>query len=587
MRQDLRLNNDSNSARKVYLSSAAFLLLLLTPFVYPGYFPSDVNILTACAAGFLFILTTLIEKKHIIILPKRFLAVVLTLFCIQLWLYASGQLLSTSSWALQTVLYASAALLFVLGASVPTSSLRRWIHLYLLVACLWSSVGLFVWLGGTNGKALEFGPITSVLAPAIKLAGPFNQGNIFAGLVGFALIFSHWLAWKEQKIRYAIAVAFFTAMLFDTLSRGEWLAYLFIAACLLFALKPNAREAMRCFIIPWLCGLSAGFILAHFSQPSLIGSDGISGLVNSAGATMEARLTIWATALSIFLHTPLVGSGWGQYAPQSWLAAPAASDLMARFGLSHHLVSNYASGHNLILHLMAEGGILVLLPLCWGLWHLIKTSCRLLARPHNIRITFSLAAISFIIQSQVNITFTKPLPLLLTVFFIGIAMAPTLRRKSWKLPVSAPMISATAAATAAFIFWATPTVIQWFQAERALYAFDLDDQASAKTLAGFATIPRIGAIPSIWLGYKVATTNSHTGLLKWLTPPLRNAVHDIPMVAGYQVLFYTLGSTDALQEACRVGQLIKAQHFVNERNNQIYQDICDGKPFEQYHFGTN
>jgi len=569
------------------LSSAAFLLLLLTPFAYPGFFPYDVNILTASAAALLFTLTIMFEKKQPIILPKRLIAVVLILFGIQRWLYASDQLLSHSSWSLQAVLYASALLLFILGASAPTSSLRRCIHLYLLVACLWSLVGLFVWLGGTNGLPLKFGLITSTMAPAIKLAGPFNQGNIFAGMIGFALIFSHWLAWKEQKIRYAIAVAFFTAMLFDTLSRGEWLAYLFIVACLLFALKPNAREAMRCFIIPWLCGLTAGLMLSHFSQPSLAGSEGIMSIASTAGASIEARLTIWATACAMFLQSPLTGVGWGQYAAQSWLVAPAASELMQQFGLSHHLASNYASGHNLILHLMAEGGILVLLPFCWALWHLIKISCRLLARPHNIRITFALAAISFIIQSQVNITFTKPLPLLLTVFFTGIAMAPALRRKSWKLPVSAPMISATALVTAAFIFWAIPTVIQWFQAERALYVFDLDDQASAKTLASFATIPRIGAIPSIWLGYKVATTNSHTGLLQWLTPPLRNAVHDLPMVAGYQVLFYSLDSIGALQEACRVGRIIEAQHFVNERNNQAYQDACDGKQFNHYHFGTH
>jgi len=567
------------------ISSAAFMLLLLTPFAYPGFFPADVNILSACAASLLFTLAILFEQKQSIILPKFFLAVILILFAVQLWLYGSGQLLSSSSWLLQAALYASATLLFILGASVPETSLQRWVHLYLLAVAIWSIVGLFVWLGGTHGQALEIGPVTCALAPAIKLAGPFNQGNIFAGLIGFAIIFSHWLAWKEKKIRYIIAVAFFTAMLFDTLSRGEWLAYLVIVASFFFALRPNRAETLRCFITPWFCGLSAGLMLAHFSQPSLTGSDGIAGLVNSASATMEARLTIWATAFSIFLHTALVGSGWGQYAPQSWLAAPAASDLMTRFGLSHQLTNAYFSAHNLFLHLMAEGGLIILLPLLWGIWRLLQATHRLLVRPHNIRICFALAAISFMIQSQFNITFTKPLPLLLTAFFVGIAMAPALRRNSWRLHTTSSVIGFATVSTVVFMIWSTPTVIQWFAAERALYSFDINNEQSAKKLAGFANTPRIGALPSIWIAYNVAKTGSHSGLLQWVLPPLKAATHDLPLLASYQLLFYSLDSTEALPEACRVGQLIQAQHLVNESNNQAYQDTCDGKPFDRYQFG--
>ncbi|WP_018295307.1 O-antigen ligase family protein [Mariprofundus ferrooxydans] len=568
-------------------SSAAFLLLLLTPLAYPGFFPHDVNILTACAGSLLLSLAIMFEQRRSIVLPTQLLTVILALFAIQLWLYGSDHLLSVSTWKLQTTLYASAALLFTLAISIPASNLKWLLQLYLLAASLWAVIGLYVWLGGTQGQALKIGSVTLALAPAIKLAGPFNQGNIFAGLIGFALIFSHWLAWKERKIYYAIAIAFFTAMLFDTLSRGEWLAYLVTATALFIALRPSRAEALRCFIIPWLFGISAGLILTHFSQPSLAGTDGISGLVSSAGASMEERLTIWATALSIFLQAPFVGSGWGQYAPQSWLAAPAASDLMNHLGLSHNLANTYFSAHNLFLHLMAEGGLTMLLPVLWGIWRLLKTTCRLIRRPHNIRICFALAATSFIIQSQVNITFTKPLPLLLTAFFAGIAMAPALRRNSRRLHATSPILASAAIITAVFILWATPVVIQWFAAERALYSFDINNQESAKKLANFANTPRTGAIPSIWIAYNVATTGSHSGLLQWVIPPLRAATHDLPLVATYQVLFYSLGGTGALQEACRVGRIIEAQHFVNEKNNQAYQDVCNGKPLEHYHFGMH
>jgi len=571
---------------RMSVSTAAFLLLLLTPFVYPGFFPGDVNILTACAAALLLMLALLIEKPRFLILPKYVLAVVLILFAVQLYLYVSGQLLSDSSWLLQAMLYATASALFIVACCIPVNRLTQWLRLYLLAAALWSLVGLFVWLGGTHGEALKIGPVTLALAPALKLAGPFNQGNIFAGLIGFALIFSHWLAWKEKKIRYAIAAAFFTAMLFDTFSRGEWLAYLLTAGLLLFALKPKATELMRCFIIPWLCGLAAGLILAHFSQPSLAASEGVRSIVNSAGASLEARLTIWATALTLFLHAPMIGTGWGQYALQAWLAAPAASDLMTHFGLTHHLVNAYFSAHNLILHLMAEGGLLILAAFLMALWKLIQVTLHLLRKPHNIQLCCALAVISFIIQSQVDISFTKPLPLLLTAFFAGIATAPALRRNCWMLPVSAPIISGGAIIISAYLFWATPIVMQWFSAEKALYAFNINNEASAKRLAAVSNIPRIGALPAIWLGYNVAATGSHTGLLKWIIPSLRAATHDLPLISSYQVLFYALSNTGAFQQACKAGQLIEDQDFTGEENRQAYQDACNGKRPSRYNFSS-
>ncbi|PIP01426.1 MAG: hypothetical protein COW18_12290 [Zetaproteobacteria bacterium CG12_big_fil_rev_8_21_14_0_65_54_13] len=568
------------------VTSATFLLLLLTPFAYPGFFPHDVNLLLACTASMLLCLALLVEQKRPIPLPKTLLVISLLLIATQLWLYSSGQLISTTNWQLQAILYATAVLLFVFGGSVSTCELKRLLQLYLLAAALWSLVGLFVWLGGTHGQPLLMGPVTLALAPALKLAGPFNQGNIFAGLIGFALLFSHWLAWKEKHTGYFIATAFFTAMLFDTLSRGEWLAYLLCVGCLLFALKPNTREMMRCFILPWLLGLMTGALILQLSEPALAEPNGIAMLASTAGATMEARLIIWATAISIFMQAPLTGSGWGQYAPQSWLAAPAASKLLNHFGLSHYLASNYLSAHNLFLHLMAEGGLIVLLPLLWGIGRLLQVTFRLFKQPHSIRLCFALAALSFILQSQVNITFTRPLPLLLTALFAGIAMAPALRRNCWRVSARGPAIGAMAITIATFLIWASPTVMQWFTAERALYNFDINNAESAKRLASFANIPRVGALPSIWIAYNVATTGSHRGLLQWVTPPLRAATHDLPIATSYQILFYTLTSSGKLQEACSVGRLIEAQHFPWEHNEQAYQDACSGKAPDRYYFGN-
>ncbi|TLS67346.1 O-antigen ligase family protein [Mariprofundus erugo] len=565
-------------------SAIAFIALLATPLAYPGFFPHDVNILSASAATLLFVIAIAFENRGAILLPTKFLTALGLLVSIQLWLYGSQQLLSVSTWLLQLLLYSMAGLMFVAGASVPVKSLQRWLQLYLLAAILWSAIGLFVWLGGTDGEALRVGPFTITMPPAIKLAGPFNQGNVFAGLTGLALLFSHWFAWKKKHWKYVVAATFFTAMLFDTLSRGGWLAFSLSIAALLFAIKPDKQTWLRCFLLPWLCGITMGVLLSHYSQPALAHEQSMISVINTAGTSLTARLTIWATALAEFLQAPFTGNGWGQYAARSWLVAPQAASLLASAGQPHQLANVYFSAHNLFLHIMAEGGIIALLATLTALWSLMACSIRLLKKAHNIRICYALAAIAFIIQSQINIIYTKPVPLLLFAFFAGVAMAPRLRRYNRKHHLHRIILILLPIMTALYLIWSTPVIMQWFRAEKALYAFDFNDEASVKTLASFTDTARIGAIPAIWITYQVAVTGQHRGLLKWSIPPLTQVTRDLPLIPSYQLLFYALAGTGSLQQACKIGEIISNQHFSLDHNNKAYQESCTGKVPAEYNF---
>lgn len=567
-------------------SAIAFAVLLITPMAYPGFFPHDVNILLASAAALLFVIAVIFENKGAILIPKHFLAALGLLACIQLWLYGHDLLLSISAWQLQILLYGMAALMFIAGATVSHASLQQWLKLYLLAALLWSAVGLLVWLGGTDGQALQIGPFTIAMPPALKLAGPFNQGNIFACMMCFAMLFSHWFAWREKRWHYMVAASFFTAMLFDTLSRGGWLACALTLAALLFAIKPDRQSWLRYFLLPWLCGITIGILLSHYSQPALTTEQSMVSIVHTASTSFAARLMIWATALAEFLQAPLTGNGWGQYAAQSWMVAPQAGDILEWTGQAYQPSSIYFSAHNLFLHIMAEGGIFTLLAALTALGWLLASSWKLLKKAHNIRVCYALAAIAFVIQSQINIVFTKPLPLLLFAFFAGCAMAPQLRYHQARKHLPRIMMASLPVAAMLCLLWITPVIAQWFKAERALYTFAFNHETSVKKLASFADTARIGAIPAIWITYQVATTGQHRGLLKWAVAPLTQATRDLPLIPSYQLLFYALANTGSLQSACKTAQIIQAQHFSSDHNHAAYREACMGKMPTHYNFSA-
>lgn len=565
------------------ISKGAFAFILLTPLVFPGFFPFDVNLVLAVSAALLFISITSFELRSLYI-PKAFSLAIVTVLVLQLTLSINGNVLAPEIWRLQTLGYLAAAGLFFAGTSTPASSLRSWMHLYIAVAVLWSIIGLFIWLGGTGGSPLEIGPITMALAPALKLAGPFNQGNIFATAIGFAWLFSHWLFIRSRKPIYVLMAVFFTAMLFDSLSKGGWAAFTLAIILLLFAMKPKSSLVAKKLIPMWLSGFALGLIFLEFSQPR-IESDAFLSVVH-AGASLDARLLIWASAFAEFLSSPWTGIGWGQFPAEFWGAnADAQLWLEENMGVKNSLYSNAMSAHNMIFHTLAEAGVIAGLLLIWGIWRLLRITITLLVNGNSQRLPFALAATAFVIQSQFNISFTQPVPLLMAAFFTGIAFAPWLRRKSWVLKTEAPIRYLVLIIALTGLIWAAQLSYQWFATEQVIRDFDIQNEESIRNLADVATIPRIGSIPLIWLGYNIATTQQHAALLTWMLPYLERSRHEVPFVDSYQVLFYALSYSQRFEEACQLGQLISQRKLPKEKNVVAYKQVCANKPPSQYIFG--
>jgi len=565
-------------------SVTAFILLLLTPYIFPAFFPFDVNLILASAAAALFAASIMFQNRWIY-LSKPLCAAFLVILFIQLFLLSSDQLLAVETWRLQTIQYLMVFIMLIIGASVASTSLIYWMKAYIAIAVSWGVVGLFVWLGGTSGDALQIGTVTLAMPPALKVAGPFNQGNIFAAAIGFAWLFSHWLYLQQKSPIYAVCIILFTALLFDTLSRSAWIAFLFTLALLLISLKPDRVLFTKKLIPFWLTGLAVGALLFEFSNPSGDHQD-IALVTQTASASLTARIFIWVTAIAEFISAPLTGVGWGQFQPEFWVARPAA---MAWISSNLHMDIPFShvpySAHNIFLHALAEAGLVAFIILCWGIYKLGHATIRLISKGDNIRLPFALAACAFVIQSQLNIVFHRPMMLMVAAFFAGIALAPWLWQNSWKVKLKPSVKLVSIVSAGLLLIWSSQLTLQWFKLEQAIINLNIEDKASVENLVGFIPHPRMGPLSLTWLGFTAAREQQHLPLLKWMVPYLKPSLNEVPSVLAHQVLFYSLSFSQEFEEACRIGKVISSQKFPGEKNNAAYEKACESRQAVKYIFG--
>jgi len=577
------LSSSGNQSFSIF--TIVFALLLLTPFIFPGFFPFDVNILLATSASWLFAYCYFYHYK-IVYVPKSITLSFAFIAMIQYFVFISGSVLAPEAWKLHCIQYFAIFVMLGIGASVPASSLQRWMHIYIIAAVAWSLVGLFVWLGGTGGMPLSLGLVSATQSSSLKLSGPFSQGNIFASMIGMAWIFSHWLFLKEKKPVHLAAIILFSAIMFDTLSRGGWIAFIPCLTLLLLALKPSPHFIATRLSPAWILALILGLFLYKISQPQLQ-SGQMFPLIDTAGASLSARLAIWATAIVEFLNHPLTGAGWGQFAAATWHSRPQAFDwAQTHFGIRLVLDSVPMSAHNMWLHILAESGVIAFFLIFRGSWHITKNTISLLQNAHSHRLPFALASSAFLLQSFINISFSRPVPILVFAFFTGIAFAPWLRAHSWKFQFTSLTKYAALTVTIVIVSWSSYQINQWFLAASSIRSFDIANNQSVKNMARFADQPRVGALPTLWLGYTIASKNRHTGLLTWMIPFLKHSLNELPWVDTYQVLFYALLHSQRYDEACHLGMMISKQHLQHEKNDLLYQQVCAKKhPGQAYSFG--
>ena len=207
--------------------------------------------------------------------------------------------------------------------------------------------------------ALEFLVMPKVFP---RVYGNLGQPNHFAAYVTLALASLAYLhASGRMRAAWAAACA---ALLLPALSlsasRGPWLYLLLLAALaglLFWSRRDAASRRLLVFALCLIPGfLVAGYLAALVSAPGLANFPGageqetsVRRLFESAGGA-EPRVQLAAEAWRMFLSAPVLGAGFGQFAWHHFLHL-AATGATAAPGVYNH-------AHNLVLHLLAETGVL-------------------------------------------------------------------------------------------------------------------------------------------------------------------------------------------------------------------------------------
>jgi len=183
--------------------------------------------------------------------------------------------------------------------------------------------------------------------------GNVGQPNHLANYIALALASLAYLV-AAGKLPRISALALAPLLLFVMALTGSRSAWLYLLALVLLALWFHRRapslDSRRLVISSML--LVAGFVLMQWvaslqfttHAPDVFTSG--QKLFESTGS-YSSRLALWREAWSIFLQSPLLGAGFGQFAWQHFE--------LGVLGDKGQLPYNYA--HNIVMHLLAETGL--------------------------------------------------------------------------------------------------------------------------------------------------------------------------------------------------------------------------------------
>lgn len=257
-----------------------------------------------------------------------------------------------------------AAALILLGAA-----LRREFGLAALSAVL----AWFILAGGMlNALAglLQHYELRGFLEPfiATKLAaavyGNLVQPNHFSSHIVLALaslLFLH----ARGRVNGIVAALLAGVLLFVLSLAGSRSAWLHLGAMSVLGalLFYRQREAGDKRLLVFSLLLLPGFVFMHWlaqqpwlsaPTPSVTSTERLFGQISG----ISARLQLWNEAWLMFLQSPLMGIGYGQFAWQHFLIAGSAGN-PADVGHVHN-------AHNILMHFLAETGLLGVLAMLSG-----------------------------------------------------------------------------------------------------------------------------------------------------------------------------------------------------------------------------
>ena len=205
-----------------------------------------------------------------------------------------------------------------------------------------------------------------VMKASHSVYGNLAQPNHFANYIALGLI-SLGLLYRQQRLKGGYVAALAVPLLFVmTLSgsRSSWLYLLLMAG---LAWWWTRRDAAQRPLLRYSLLLIGGFAVMHLvvQLPFMAGADGGIDTMRRLfgdGASGAIRLYLWREAGLMFVQSPWLGVGFGQFAWQHFQLLPVLQQ--------GSITGLYNNAHNLIFHLAAEAGIAGLLVLfgSLGVW---------------------------------------------------------------------------------------------------------------------------------------------------------------------------------------------------------------------------
>jgi hypothetical protein len=197
-----------------------------------------------------------------------------------------------------------------------------------------------------------------VMKVSSSVFGNLAQPNHFANYIALGLA-SLGLLLQLRKLKPGYAVALAVPLLFTmTLSgsRSSWLYLLLLAGLAWWWARSDAGQRP---LLRYSLSLIAGFGLMHLvvQLPFLAGAGGSTDTVQrlfGESATGSVRLYLWREAWLMFVQSPWLGAGFGQFAWQHFQLLPT---------LQGNITGLYNNAHNLVFQIAAEAGIAGLLAL--------------------------------------------------------------------------------------------------------------------------------------------------------------------------------------------------------------------------------
>lgn len=280
------------------------------------------------------------------------------------WL--SGKVAYFDQLLLYVMYFLFAALLMLLGARlrehVGLPKLAQVLAVALLVGAeLNACIGI---LQHYSWHTIFDGLVIAKLSAVVY--GNLAQPNHFANYIALGLISLGFL-FQQQKLKRGYVVLLALPMLFVMTMSGSRSSWLYLLLMAVMAWRWARRDAGMKPMLGYSLLLIAGFGLMHLvAQLQVVTA--ATGNVNTVGRllnheeTGDIRLYLWHEAGLMFMQSPLLGAGFGQFAWQHFQLVPVLQP--------DNIIGLYNNAHNVVMNLAAETGVVGLLILFapLGMW---------------------------------------------------------------------------------------------------------------------------------------------------------------------------------------------------------------------------